>query len=193
MSYRRVTKDMKIKIYTKTGDDGTTGLVGGTRVKKSEARLDTYGTVDELNTWIGLIRSMTADNKLIELLIAVQNILFTIGSKLATDEKGKPVTDGLRVENSDILKLEEAIDSYEEELVPLRNFILPGGSQVVSYCHIARTVCRRAERLIVRLSQTIEVDKMILQYINRLSDYLFVLSRKIAHDNGIGESEWNHK
>jgi cob(I)alamin adenosyltransferase len=184
---------MKIKIYTKTGDDGTTGLVGGTRVKKSELRLETYGTVDELNAWIGLIRSMTADNKLIELLVSVQNILFTIGSKLATDEKGKPVTEKLRVESSDILKLEEAIDSYEEELLPLRNFILPGGSQVVSYCHIARTVCRRAERRIVQLSQTIEVDFMILQYINRLSDYLFVLSRKLAHDTDTGELNWSHK
>jgi cob(I)alamin adenosyltransferase len=183
---------MTIKIYTRTGDDGTTGLVGGTRIKKSDLRLDAYGTVDELNAWIGLIRSMDIDQKIIQLLVSIQNNLFIIGSKLASDERGKAITDRFQLGIQDTHSLEEAIDTYEEELKPLRNFILPGGSQKVSYCHIARTVCRRAERLVVRLSQNSEVEQSILEYLNRLSDYLFVLSRKIAFAEGSEELPWNH-
>lgn len=183
---------MGFKIYTRTGDDGTTGLVGGSRILKSEMRLDAYGTIDELNAWIGLIRSITGDQNITGFLIKIQNTLFVIGSKLASDDKGKPVTDKLHVSDDDISGLEMAMDTYDQELKSLHNFILPGGSPLVSYCHIARTVCRRAERLIVKLAQNTAVDKMIIQYINRLSDYLFVLSRKMALDENVDELNWTH-
>ncbi len=181
---------MDFKIYTKTGDDGTTGLVGGNRVKKSELRLEAYGTVDEMNSWIGLIGASLDDPGVKSLLEHVQQKLFVIGSKLASDKKGETITGNLQCTEEDIRMLENAIDEYEKELNPLRNFILPGGSVLVSYCHIARTICRRAERRIVQLSETVAVDGRTVQYINRLSDYLFVLSRKAAHDSGVEEIPW---
>jgi cob(I)alamin adenosyltransferase len=183
---------MTFKIYTKTGDDGTTGLVGGPRVKKSNLRLDAYGTVDELNAHIGLILAQTGDAGMETLLHDIQNKLFVIGSKLATDEKGKSVTDNLKIAASDIAVLEKAIDKYDEELVPLQYFILPSGSVLVSQCHIARTVCRRAERRIVELAETTGIEEAIVKYINRLSDFLFTLSRKIAKDQGVKETRWVH-
>jgi cob(I)alamin adenosyltransferase len=175
---------MKYKIYTKTGDDGTSGLVGGNRVKKSDLRLEAYGTVDELNSWIGLIRSSLSNNEVSDLLMDVQNTLFIIGSKLASDEKGKQITGILVIDSAKIEKLENAIDEYEASLPVINNFILPGGSVLSGYCHIARTVCRRAERNIIRMDEDPSMDKKIVQYVNRLSDYLFVLARKIANESG---------
>ena len=183
---------MGFKIYTKSGDDGTTGLVGGNRVKKSNLRLDAYGTVDELNAYIGLLRSMIADEAVQNLLLEVQNKLFVIGSKLASDDKGIQLTKSLDCSGTAIVNLEKAIDQYEEDLPVLQNFILPGGSQLVSYCHIARTVCRRAERRVVQLAGTTKIEEVIVHYLNRLSDYLFVLSRKVAKDQGVAETPWVH-
>lgn len=180
----------KFKIYTKTGDDGTTGLVGGSRVKKYNIRLDAYGTIDELNSYLGLIRSYDMEVSVSELLIWIQSKLFTIGAKLASDEKGKMLTDSLECSVDDIKRLENAIDSYETNLPELKNFVLPGGSQLNGFCHVARTVCRRAERKIVELSENENVHQNIIQFINRLSDFLFVLSRKVAYDNGIEETPW---
>jgi cob(I)alamin adenosyltransferase len=178
---------MKNKIYTKTGDDGTSGLVGGNRVKKSDLRLEAYGTVDELNSWIGLIRSSLDNMEVSKLLMDVQNTLFIIGSKLASDEQGKRITDTLVIDTGKIEKLENAIDEYEASLPGINNFILPGGSVLSGYCHIARTVCRRAERCIIRMVEDPTRDKKIVQYVNRLSDYLFVLARKIANESGVTE------
>ncbi len=181
---------MNYKIYTRTGDDGTTGLVGGSRVKKSELRLEAYGTVDELNCWIGLIGASLVDAGIKKLLGEVQHTLFVIGSKLASDARGESITGNLLCTAEDIQRLEKAIDEYEKQLSPLKYFILPGGSVPVSNCHIARTICRRAERRIVQLSETAAIDHKIVQYINRLSDYLFVLARKVAHDSGTAEVPW---
>jgi cob(I)alamin adenosyltransferase len=183
---------MGFKIYTKTGDDGTTGLVGGNRVKKSSLRLDAYGTVDELNAHMGMLNAKIQQEEIRSLLLEIQNKLFVIGSKLASDEKGKQITNTLDCSGKDIEKLEKAIDAYEEELAPLQHFILPGGSEQVSQCHIARTVCRRAERLTVQLAEETEVESIIIQYLNRLSDFLFVLSRKVAKDQGVSEIPWVH-
>ena len=181
---------MDFKIYTKTGDDGTTGLVGGNRVKKSALRLEAYGTVDELNSWTGLVRALADDQAVGEVLLRVQNTLFVMASKLASDEKGRAITGSLTIAPEEISLLEEAIDQYEKSLTPLKNFILPGGSPLVSYCHLARTVCRRAERNIVRLAESEAVEEVIIRYINRLSDYLFVLARKLAADTGVAEIPW---
>lgn len=186
----QMSKDFKI--YTKTGDDGTTGLVGGSRVRKSNFRLEAYGTVDELNSWIGLIRSVTGNTEVVQILLGVQNKLFVIGSKLASDEKGKKITDPLACCADDIALLEKSIDRFEEELVPLQHFILPGGSALVSYCHIARTVCRRAERRIVQLSEIEPVSEEVVKYVNRLSDFLFVLGRKMAQEENVAETPWKH-
>jgi cob(I)alamin adenosyltransferase len=183
-------RKMKYKIYTKTGDDGTSGLVGGNRVKKSDLRLEAYGTVDELNSWIGLIRSAISDHEVSDLLMDIQNNLFIIGSKLASDEQGKRITDSLVIEPEKIEKLEKAIDAYEVNLPVIHNFILPGGSVLAGYCHIARTVCRRAERCIIRMDEDPAMDKKIVQYVNRLSDYLFVLARKISNETGVEEIFW---
>jgi cob(I)alamin adenosyltransferase len=181
---------MKYKIYTKSGDDGTSGLVGGNRVKKSDLRLEAYGTVDELNSWIGLIRSAIRDQEVSDLLMDIQNNLFIIGSKLASDEQGKRITDSLVIDLSKIENLEKAIDAYEIHLPVIHNFILPGGSVLSGYCHIARTVCRRAERCIIRMDEDPTLDQRIVQYVNRLSDYLFVLARKIANETGVEEIFW---
>jgi cob(I)alamin adenosyltransferase len=172
----------KPKIYTKTGDDGTTGLLGGSRIKKSDQRLEAYGTVDELNAYLGLIRSFELEPQVIELLLFIQKKLFIIGAKLASDEKGAKFTENIGCLPEDIKRLEDAIDLYEESLPGLTNFIFPGGEQVSAYCHIARTVCRRAERQMIRLSEHFPLPKYCLEFINRLSDYLFVLSRKVAND-----------
>jgi cob(I)alamin adenosyltransferase len=181
---------MRYKIYTKTGDDGTTGLAGGNRVKKSNLRLDAYGTVDELNAYIGLLRSVICDISVQKLLLEVQNNLFAIGAKLASDGRNIQISKRLDCSETAIENLEKSIDQYEEELPALQNFILPGGSQLVSYCHIARTVCRRAERRVVQLAETAEIEEIIVRYLNRLSDYLFVLSRKVAKDQDVGENTW---
>jgi cob(I)alamin adenosyltransferase len=179
-----------MRVYTRTGDDGTTGLIGGTRVKKYDLRLEAYGTVDELNSWIGLIRSQQISPDDIHDLIEIQNKLFIIGALLATDTAKVENSPGLRCCAADISFLEQRMDQTLDLLPPLTNFLLPGGNNAVSYCHLARTVCRRAERRTYQLSAEIAVPADVLKYLNRLSDYLYVLSRKVAHDNGIEEIPW---
>lgn len=181
----------KFKIYTKTGDDGTSGLIGGTRVKKSDQRLEAYGTVDELNSWIGLIKTISIEAEVDNTLELIQNKLFVIGSKLATDyEKTANHQVSLRCNSQDIDHLESEIDRMQSELPPLTNFILPGGNQFAAYTHLARTVCRRAERRISILDVKITELKNIVIFINRLSDYLFVLARYINFKKGIEETKW---
>jgi cob(I)alamin adenosyltransferase len=179
-----------MKIYTRTGDNGTTGLIGGSRVKKYDLRLDAYGTVDELNSYIGVVRSMQTDLQADRILEKTQNKLFVIGAHLASDESIQLVKEQMPIIESDIVMLEQAMDEMNEVLPELRNFILPGGCQASSFCHVARTVCRRAERLIVELSEKVEVDPNLIKYINRLSDYLFVLSRKVTLDQKAAEILW---
>ncbi len=178
-----------MKIYTKTGDKGQTSLIGGVRVAKHHIRIETYGTVDELNSHIGLVSDSFGDARTSEILKQIQDRLFTIGASLASDpEKSKMKIPDLL--ESDIEVLENEIDKMEQTLEPLKNFILPGGNTVVSFCHIARCVCRRAERHAVQLSETDWVEEKVLRYLNRLSDYLFVLARKIAADSGTEEIAW---
>ena len=176
-------------IYTKTGDIGETSLFGGRRVSKSDLRIETYGTTDELNSWIGLIRDINTNEQERELLKEIQDRIFTIGAELAADpDNQKLKTPDLHEE--DIEALEKAIDAMDAVLEPLRNFILPGGHVHVSYCHIARTVCRRSERLAVLLHKESEVHPLIIKYLNRLSDYLFTLARKMAKDLNAEEVNW---
>lgn len=179
-----------MRVYTRTGDDGTTGLIGGTRVKKFDLRLEAYGSVDELNSWIGLIRSQEINSELIHDLIEIQNKLFVIGALLATDTAKVEKSGKLPCCEEDILFLENRMDQFLDSLPQLTNFLLPGGSNAVSYCHIARTVCRRAERRAYQLSAETPVQLEVLKYLNRLSDYLYVLSRKVATDAGIEEIPW---
>jgi cob(I)alamin adenosyltransferase len=178
-----------MKIYTKTGDKGQTSLIGGTRVPKHHLRIESYGTVDELNSYIGLIRDQQVSEYQQNLLKEIQDRLFTIGSALASDpEKSKMKIPDLHQE--DIELLEKEIDTMTAELPELRHFILPGGSNAISFCHLARCVCRRAERICVHLSEDSFVDEKVMVYLNRLSDYLFVLSRKLCFDNQIEENKW---
>lgn len=179
-----------MRVYTRTGDDGTTGLIGGTRVKKYDLRLEAYGTVDELNSWIGLIRSQEINSDDIHDLIQIQNKLFVIGALLATDTTKAESSVKLSCCKEDILFLEQRMDCILDNLPPLTSFLLPGGSNAVSYCHLARTVCRRAERRAYQLSAETNVSEEVLKYLNRLSDYLYVLSRKVAADSGIEEIPW---
>lgn len=179
-----------MKIYTKKGDAGQTSLIGGKRVAKNDLRIDSYGTIDELNSWIGLVRDHEEIPKAqFAQLIEIQDRLFTIGSLLATQPEGTKMKLPLLDEN-DILFLENAIDEMNEQLPPMRHFVLPGGKPILSHCHIARCICRRAERLTVGLNDKTEQYQIALKYLNRLSDYLFVLSRKIATDLNIEEIQW---
>ncbi|MCT4616294.1 MAG: cob(I)yrinic acid a,c-diamide adenosyltransferase [Marinifilaceae bacterium] len=180
----------KFKVYTKTGDKGKTSLIGGTRVDKFDLRLHSYGTVDELNSHVGLIYSELEDKELKKELLFIQNKLFVVGSVLATDTEKSDMHKKMFVKAEDIELLEKAIDKMDEELPELDSFILPGGSRVGSFCHIARTVCRRAERNALELSQSVEIDPILLKFLNRLSDYLFVLSRKLLNDAGVPEIKW---
>jgi cob(I)alamin adenosyltransferase len=180
----------KNKIYTKTGDDGTTGLVGGTRIKKNDIRLEAYGTVDELNSVIGVVRSFDIPAELKLILEEIQNKLFNIGSRLASDEKGEIFTSGLSVTASNLEFIESKIDMLEEELPELTHFILPGGDMASAQCHVARTVCRRAERCILTFAEQASVQPEIILFMNRLSDFLFVLSRKLSVIGGIEEKPW---
>lgn len=178
-----------MKIYTKTGDKGFTSLIGGTRVPKYHLRIESYGTVDELNSYIGLIgdQDISTDDKTI--LKQIQDRLFTIGSSLASDpEKSRMVIPDLHME--DIELLEQQMDLMNQTLPELRHFILPGGSNAISFCHIARCVCRRAERFCVQLAEESAVDEKVIIYLNRLSDYLFTLARKVAHQQNIAENQW---
>jgi cob(I)alamin adenosyltransferase len=178
-----------MKIYTKKGDKGETGLLGGTRVKKSHIRIESYGTVDELNSWIGLIRDQNIDRHSKEILIGIQDRLFTIGSHLASDpEKSKAKIPDIKEE--DVTALEKEMDAMNEILPEMRSFVLPGGHTTVSYCHIARCICRRAERCTVGLVSEEKVEDVIIKYLNRLSDYLFVLSRKLTQDLKAEEIPW---
>jgi len=174
-----------MKIYTKTGDAGTTALFGGKRVSKADLRVDVYGTVDELNSYLGLLFEE-------DQIIQIQDRLFTIGAMLAT-EPGNSKVKVPRLAEDDINVLEEGIDKMEANLEPMRHFILPGGHQTVSFCHIARTVCRRAERLAVALNSVEPIDPLIIKYLNRLSDYLFVLSRYLSKKLNATETPWHPK
>jgi cob(I)alamin adenosyltransferase len=178
-----------MKVYTKTGDKGQTSLIGGTRVPKHHIRIESYGTVDELNSYIGLIRDQQIDDNSKTILVEIQDRLFTIGSSLASDpEKSKMKIPDLKEE--DVTLLENEIDKMNEALPEMRSFILPGGHTTVSYCHIARCVCRRAERLTIHLSENSFVAELVIKYLNRLSDYLFVLSRKLSQDLKAEEIPW---
>lgn len=181
----------KFKIYTKTGDDGTSGLIGGTRVKKYDERLEAYGTIDELNSWIGMIISAIDDGSIKKVLVSVQNDLFLVGSHLATDDARSDLKEKLPFKESEIDLLEKEIDRMQESLPMLKNFILPGGCIASNYAHVARTVCRRAERRIAQLNNSQSTDKTLLIFINRLSDYLFVLSRYINFKTGFKETFWS--
>lgn len=183
-----MSKDFKI--YTKTGDDGTTGLVGGSRVKKNSIRLEAYGTVDELNSALGLLRSYDIQSDISKILVKIQNKLFNIGSRLASDEKGEELTAPLAITEQDILFLETSIDQLEQGLPELTHFILPGGEITSAQCHVARTICRRAERRILDFAEHEKVQIELIVYINRLSDFLFVLGRKLAFDNQSEEIGW---
>jgi cob(I)alamin adenosyltransferase len=179
-----------MKIYTKTGDDGSTGLIGGSRVRKSDPRIDCYGTVDEINASLGLA-AVTADPSIRPLLLAVQNDLFIIGSHLAAPDGRIPTNSNWpSLDDSLITRLEMQIDSAETLLPPLRQFILPGGSETAARLHLARTVCRRAERLLVEFSLDRPVSGLILTYLNRLSDWLFVHARLSNQIAGVADVPW---
>lgn len=177
-----------MKIYTKTGDSGETGLFGGRRLSKSDPRIEAYGTVDELNSFLGLLRDSLENNHQKAVLKNVQDRLFTVGSHLASDPEHQPMLPDLT--ENDLLFLEKEMDDMDETLPPLRNFVLPGGHPAVSVAHVCRTVCRRAERRVVELGHQEPVEEIVVRYLNRLSDYFFVLSRKIALDFGAEEIAW---
>lgn len=185
-----------MKVYTKTGDKGTTALFGGTRVPKNHIRIESYGTVDELNSHIGLIRDQEINEIYKGILSEIQNKLFTVGAILATPpdkeilKNGKERLNIPKITEKDIAFMENAIDSMEQHLPQMTHFVLPGGHTTVSYCHIARCVCRRAERLAVHLNEIEAIDDYVLKYLNRLSDYLFVLARKLSQDLNAEEVQW---
>lgn len=185
-----------MKVYTKTGDNGTTALFGGTRVPKDNARIESYGTVDELNSHIGLIRDQDIKQHYKDILIEIQDRLFTVGAILATPPEKEVLKNGelrlqkLGIIDADIELLENEIDAMEDSLPQMTHFVLPGGHTTVSYCHIARCVCRRAERLAVHLSHSEVVAEAAIMYLNRLSDYLFVLARKLSSDLQANEVKW---
>lgn len=179
-----------MKIYTLTGDDGTTSLSGGRRVPKHSIRVDAYGSVDELIAWIGLLRDHKENVNRKSLLIYIQNQLMKCAAALAYDDKNSKSR--MILPDSDCISIVEAeIDKMEETLPTLKNFILPGGNVLISYCHITRCVCRRAERAISRLNETEETPEIVNKFINRLSDFLFVLARKITLDLDIEEIKWS--
>lgn len=180
---------MAFRVYTKTGDKGQTSLIGGTRLPKHHIRIEAYGTVDELNSHIGLLRDVITDTDTNTLLISIQDRLFTIGSHLAAD----PVKNKMKLPpilEDDVVALEKAIDAIDEQVPEMKSFVLPGGHIHVSYCHIARCVCRRAERSVLRLAENEPVEDIHPKYLNRLSDYLFMLSRKMAQELKIEETPW---
>jgi cob(I)alamin adenosyltransferase len=179
-----------MKIYTKTGDAGTTALFGGKRVSKADLRIDTYGTVDELNSWMGVLRDQQINGSRKDILLAIQDRLFTMGSMLATEPGNSKVKIPLLAE-ADIVFLEKEIDAMEVLLLPMRSFVLPGGHISVSFAHVTRTVCRRAERIVIALHQMDPVDPLIIKYLNRLSDYIFVLSRRMTSELNAEEAPWH--
>jgi len=181
---------MATKIYTRTGDKGSTSLIGGTKVSKSDLRIETYGTVDELNAHIGLCRDSLQDQKSRGILLEIQDRLFSIGSILACDPEKDIRLPIPEIGQKDVVLLEKEIDRMNNSIPPMKNFILPGGHMFISFLHVARCVCRRAERACVKLKQEGSVDPLILKYLNRLSDYLFILARYSAHLMKVEEIPW---
>ncbi len=182
---------MAMKIYTKTGDKGMTSLIGGTKVPKSHLRIESYGTVDELNSWIGLCKDLLTDEQGKKILLEVQDRLFTMGSSLACDPEKEPKMKIPDLKETDITLLEKEMDRMNETVPAMKNFILPGGHPALSNLHIARCVCRRSERCCVRLEQEDkQSEPVIVKYLNRLSDYLFVLSRYTGHQMNVEEIPW---
>ena len=182
---------MAFKIYTKTGDKGKTSLIGGTKVSKSHLRIDTYGTVDELNSWLGLVNDHMTDGGVKATISEIQDRLFTIGASLATDPEKNVKMSIPDLHAEDVQLLEDRIDAMNEALPEMKHFIIPGGHLAVSNCHIARCVCRRAERLCVAMQEEgMPVEPLVLQYLNRLSDYLFVLARYAGHLLNVPEIPW---
>lgn len=179
-----------MKIYTKTGDKGTTALFTGKRVPKHHIRIESYGTLDELNSWLGLIRDQEIDAHYQNILAHIQDKLFTLGAILATEPTKDNRLRISRIEKADSQVLEQEIDVMNDALPPMTHFILPGGHTTVSYCHVARTVCRRAERMITLLHEEQPLPDTVLAYVNRLSDYLFVLARKLSKDLNAKEVKW---
>lgn len=185
-----------MKIYTKTGDKGTTSLFSGTRVPKHHIRIESYGTIDELNSHIGLVKDQEIQPETRDILNRIQDRLFTIGSTMATEpekatlKSGKPRLNIPSISEEDILLLENEMDKMNEVLPEMTHFVLPGGHQAVSFCHIARCVCRRAERIATALYEISPFDELVLKYLNRLSDYLFVLARKLSQDLHAKEVKW---
>lgn len=185
-----------MKIYTKTGDTGNTSLYGGSRVSKSSLRIESYGTVDELNAHIGLIKDQEIPLEIKNILLKIQNELFTLGAMLATPPEKETLKNGKerlnipKITENTVAFLENQIDKMNKELPQMTHFILPGGHQTVSFCHIARCVCRRAERLTVALYQKESIHLDIIKYLNRLSDYLFVLARKLSKELRSEEVKW---
>lgn len=188
-----------MKIYTKTGDKGKTSLIGGKRVSKSHLRIEAYGTIDELNAYIGFLRDQPIDLETKKTLLAIQNNLFSIGTLLALDPENEkfqsddnPYT-SLNISDEDIQYLENEMDQFNKKLPDLAHFILPGGHPTVSICHICRTVCRRVERICVALNEESTISEKINIYLNRLSDYFFVLARKLTQDLEVSEIKWEPK
>jgi cob(I)alamin adenosyltransferase len=181
-----------VKIYTRTGDSGDTGLFGGGRVAKDDQRVEAYGDVDELNAVLGMARAIEVMPRIDEVLVPVQRDLFAIGALLATPDRDKMAQhlQKARIDEERITQLEHLIDDAESELEPLRSFILPGGSPKAAALHVARTVCRRAERRVVTLQRTVEIPSLVVIYLNRLSDLLFTLARLANHRAGAGEVTW---
>jgi len=182
---------MSFKIYTKTGDKGTTSLIGGVRVPKNHIRIESYGTIDELNSYLGVVNDTTQHEKISVWIKEIQDRLFTIGSVLATAPNKEISMKLPDVHVEDVQWLEQLIDEMNEQLPEMRSFILPGGHLAASSCHVARCVCRRAERICVAMLElNEEVPDLVIQYLNRLSDFLFVLARFIAHENGAADVPW---
>ena len=179
-----------MKIYTKTGDEGFTSLYGGKRVTKNHARIEAYGTIDELNSFIGLLKDQDIAQIHKDFLLTIQVELFSVGAIMATPNDNQKRLNIQKVKPESISSLELAIDRMDEQLPQMTHFILPGGHPVVSYCHVSRSVCRRAERLAYELNHFEPLDKEVLQYLNRLSDYLFVLARKLTLELGVNEVKW---
>jgi cob(I)alamin adenosyltransferase len=178
-----------VKIYTKTGDQGTTALFGGKRLPKSDLRIEVYGTVDELNSFLGLLRDQPVNSKRKDALIEIQDRLFTIGSILAT-EPGNTKVRVPSLQEGDVVFLENEIDKMDALLPPMKFFVLPGGHESVSIGHVVRTVCRRVERLVIALKEQNQLDPLVIKYLNRLSDYLFMLCRMMALELKVEETPW---
>ena len=182
----------KSLVYTKTGDKGTTSLVGGSRVSKTHIRLEAYGTIDELNSHLGWLHTYLLDESDRDFILGIQHKLFAIGSHLATDQEKTQLKPASIITFEDIERIEQEIDKLDEQLPELCAFIIPGGSRGAAVCHVCRTICRRAERRILTLSETCTISPEVLAFVNRLSDYLFVLSRKINFDEQNSEIFWDN-